>query len=145
MCCINVSQPTPAVNSMVSLLLATIFLIDITYIVSCNLRENKILNLFGGLLAIDSWYLISLTKNVTETEWLFLLLSPIIILISIKFCFLFLFQSYKYKHKRATNFVLQGLCIATILSVFFSNRIYAEVYYVSFFLSFVIEEESCLF
>ena len=92
MCCINVSQPTPAVNSMVSLLLATIFLIDITYIVSCNLRENKILNLFGGLLAIDSWYLISLTKNVTETEWLFLLLSPIIILISIKFCFLFLFH-----------------------------------------------------
>ncbi|MEY8234551.1 ATP-binding protein [Lachnospiraceae bacterium 66-29] len=132
MCCINVSQPTPAVNSMVSLLLATIFLIDITYIVSCNLRENKILNLFGGLLAIDSWYLISLTKNVTETEWLFLLLSPIIILISIKFCFLFLFQSYKYKHKRATNFVLQGLCIAAILSVFFSNRIYAGMFGIQF-------------
>lgn len=132
MCCINVSQPTLAVTNMVSLVLATVFLIDTTYIVSCNLRENKILNLFGGLLVIDSWYLISLTNNVNETKWLFLLLSPIIILMSIKFSFLFLFQAYKYKHKKTTDFILQGLCMATLLSVFLSDRIYAGMFGIQF-------------
>lgn len=130
LCCINVNQSISTVNIMVSLLIATTFLIDITYIVSCNLRENRVLNLFSGLLAIDAWYLISLTKNVTE--WLFLLLSPIIILISIKFCFLFLFQGYKYKYKKVTDFILQGLCLATLLSVFLSNQIYAGMFGIQF-------------
>lgn len=123
MCFINISQTTSTVNSVIPLLLATVFLTDITYIISCNLRNNKILNLFGGLLVIDSWYLISSSNFIAEIEWLFLFLSPIIISLSIKFSFLFLFQGYKYKYKKATDFVLQGFCIATLLSVFFSNQI----------------------
>ena len=89
MCFINISQTTSTVNSVIPLLLATVFLTDITYIISCNLRNNKILNLFGGLLVIDSWYLISSSNFIAEIEWLFLFLSPIIISLSIKFSFLF--------------------------------------------------------
>lgn len=132
MCFINISQTTSTVNSVIPLLLATVFLTDITYIISCNLRNNKILNLFGGLLVIDSWYLISSSNFIAEIEWLFLFLSPIIISLSIKFSFLFLFQGYKYKYKKATDFVLQGFCIATLLSVFFSNQIYAGMFGIQF-------------
>lgn len=132
MCFINISQTTSTVNSVIPLLLATVFLTDITYIISCNLRNNKILNLFGGLLVIDSWYLISSSNFIAEIEWLFLFFSPIIISLSIKFSFLFLFQGYKYKYKKATDFVLQGFCIATLLSVFFSNQIYAGMFGIQF-------------
>lgn len=132
MCYINVDWTTAAVHNIVPLLLATIFLIDITYIVSCNLRENKILNLFSGLLAIDSWYLISSSEDVTGKEWLFLFLSPTIIMVSIKFCFLFLFQGYKYKHKKMTDILLLVLYIGTLLSVFFSERVYAGIFGIQF-------------
>lgn len=132
MCFININQTIYAVPSIVPLLLATVFLADITYIISCSLKDNKILNLFGGLLAVDSWYLISSSSFIAETKWLFLFLNPVIILLSIQFSFIFLFQGYKYKYKKVSDVVLQGLCIAALLAVFLSEQAYAGILGIQF-------------
>lgn len=87
-------------QNLVPLFLATLFLADITYIASCNIKESNILYLFCGLLAIDSWYLLFASKAINTNDILFRLLSPVTIYLSIKFCFLFIFQGYKYKLKK---------------------------------------------
>ena len=40
------------------LFLSSLLLIDITYVSSCNIRENKTISLFCGLSALESWYLL---------------------------------------------------------------------------------------
>lgn len=54
----NINQKQTAIGSGVPLLISCLMLIDVTYISSCNIRESKVMNLFCGLLALDSWYLL---------------------------------------------------------------------------------------
>ena len=49
----NINQKQTAIGSGVPLLISCLMLIDVTYI-----RESKVMNLFCGLLALDSWYLL---------------------------------------------------------------------------------------
>lgn len=124
-----------SIQVLVPFFLATLFLADITYIASCNIKENNILFLFCGLLAADSWYLLFASTSVNINDVLFRLFSPVIIYLSIKFCFLFAFQGYKYKYKKATDLLMIILCIGAISSVFFSEKIYACTYGIQFVVS----------
>ncbi|MBO3443856.1 ATP-binding protein [Clostridium sp. CCUG 7971] len=132
MCRLVAGQSSFKIQNLVPLFLSTLFLIDVTYIISCNLRENKILNLFSGLLTLDSWYLLSSSKTMNGMNIFFLLLNPIIITCSIKFCFLFIFQGYKYRFKKTTDFLLLVFCIGTLISVLFSNQVYASMFGIQF-------------
>ena len=91
--------PPLSVQNAVPLLLATLLLADITYIASCNVKENSVLFLFCGLLATDSWYLLFDSGTQPADRIFFRVLGPVIMYLSLKFCFLFLFQGYKYKLK----------------------------------------------
>lgn len=45
------------IESVTPLLIVSLLLIDITYISSCNIRGNKVISLFCGVLALDCWYI----------------------------------------------------------------------------------------
>ena len=62
----------------VSLFLSSLMLIDITYISSCNVRENKVISLFCGLLALHSWYILLSAWGGAHTSMAFSALSPVI-------------------------------------------------------------------
>lgn len=133
--CNSLSQSALEMKKIVPVLLATLFLTDISYIASCNVRDNSILFLFCGLLCVDSWYLLSVSNIMIGANTLFLLLSPILMLVSIQFCFLFLFQGYKYKYKKVTNILLVILCIGTIVSIPVSKRVFACLFGIQFIIS----------
>ena len=125
---ILITQSSLSVQHFVPLMLATLFLGDITYIAACNLKENMILFLFCGLLAVDSWYLIFAAGPMNISEFWFRLFSPVMLYLSVRFCLIFLFQGYKYKMKKATDSLLAVFCICAIACVFLTERIYACTY-----------------
>ncbi len=62
------SFKTPEVSF--PLFLSSLPLIDVTYVSSCNIRENKNYFLFCGLLALESWYIL-LVAWATPSQTLF--------------------------------------------------------------------------
>ena len=88
----NIKGEQPAIISGIPLLISTFMLIDITYISSCNIKESKVINLFCGLLALDSWYLLLSFEEGQSTQVTLTALHPIICYLSIKFILMFLFQ-----------------------------------------------------
>ncbi len=117
-----------SVQNAVPLVLATLFLADIAYIASCNVKGNPVLFLFCGLLAADCWYLLFGSGSTQHVRILFRLLCPLIIYLSLKFCFLFLFQGYHYKLKKTTDILMSGSCACAAAGVFISDRVYACAY-----------------
>ena len=60
---INIQMPC-SISKIVSLFLSSLMLIDAAYVSSCNIKDNKAISLFCGLLALDSWYiLLSVSDN----------------------------------------------------------------------------------
>ncbi len=116
----------------VSLFLSSLMLIDITYISSCNVRENKVISLFCGLLALHSWYILLSAQDDARTGMVFSALSPAIWYVSINFILMFLFQGSGYKFKKAVNVCLTGTCICSLIGLFVSNEIFALFYGIQF-------------
>ncbi|EGT3729060.1 ATP-binding protein, partial [Clostridioides difficile] len=67
------------IQSIIPLIISTLLLIDITYITSCNVRENNIISLFCGLLALDSWYLLLSFVTTPIGTIIFKILSTVIV------------------------------------------------------------------
>ena len=117
-----------SIQSSIPMFISSLMLIDITYISSCNVRENKVIWLFCGLLALDSWYvLLSFEEDIIE-NLLFIILSPVIWYVSIKFILMFLFQGSGYKFGKIVNLILLVTCIISLVGVGISSRVYACVY-----------------
>ena len=71
-------RETDRAGEQIPLLLSSLLLIDMTYISACNIKENKVLSLFCGLLAMDGWYvLLSFEENMVES-FVYNALSPIV-------------------------------------------------------------------
>ena len=116
------------INICIPLFLSSLMLIDITYISSCNIRENKVIWLFCGLLALDSWYvLLSFQESIIE-NFIFIILSPIIWYMSIKFILMFLFQGSGYQFQKTTNIILLITCIGSLAGIGISHKSYACLY-----------------
>ncbi len=112
----------------VPILLASFMMIDMTYISACNIRENKVITLFCGLLVLDCWYLLLLPDTSAVAKFTFIALSPIIWYASAKFLLLFLFQGSGYKFRMSTNIILLTACAATIVGIGISSQVYALLY-----------------
>ena len=120
-------------TEIVPLFLSSLMLIDITYISSCNVRENKVISLFCGLLAFHSWYvLLAASHNTVVTSMAFTALSPVIWYVSIHFILMFLFQDSGYKFKKAVSICLAGTCICSLIGIFVSNKLFALFYGIQF-------------
>lgn len=119
----------------VPLLLASFMMIDMTYISACNVRENKIITLFCGLLVLDCWYLLLLPDTSTVTKFTFIALSPIIWYASAKFLLLFLFQGSGYRFRTSINIILLITCAAAIIGIGISSQVYALLYGIQFLVS----------
>ena len=116
----------------VPLFLSSLMLIDVTYISSCNIRENKVVSLFCGLLALHSWYILLSASNSAITDIAFSALSPVIWYVSMNFILMFLFQSSGYKFKKAVSICLTGTCICSLIGLLVSNEIFALFYGIQF-------------
>ena len=121
----------------VSLFLSSLMLIDITYISSCNVRENKVVSMFCGLLALHSWYILLSACSEACASIVFSALSPVIWYVSIKFILMFLFQGSGYKFRKAVNICLTGTCICALIGLLISNEIFALFYGIQFLASWL--------
>ena len=121
----------------VSLFLSSLMLIDITYISSCNVRENKVVSMFCGLLALHSWYILLSACSEACASIVFSALSPVIWYVSIKFILMFLFQGSGYKFRKAVNICLTGTCICALIGLLISNEIFALFYDIQFLASWL--------
>ncbi len=123
------------IDRIVPLLIASLMLIDVTYISSCNVRENKVISLFCGLLVLDCWYMLLLSDTSPVAKLVFAALSPVIWYASVKFILLFLFQGCGYKFRKVTNVILFAACIMVLIGIGLSDRIYAMLYEIQFLVS----------
>ena len=58
-------------RGVIPLFLSSLLLIDVTYVSSCNIRENKTISLFCGLLALESWYILLAASGNSITNTIF--------------------------------------------------------------------------
>ena len=124
-------------RGVIPLFLSSLLLIDVTYVSSCNIRENKTISLFCGLLALESWYILLAASGNSVTNIIFFALSPVIWCVSIKFILMFLFQNNGYKYQKLINLCLMGTCICTLISILVSNRIFFLLYSIQFMASWL--------
>lgn len=133
---INIHVPC-SISKIVSLFLSSLMLIDATYVSSCNIRDNKAISLFCGLLALDSWYILLSIPDNAITGIVFYPLNPVIWYVFINFMLMFLFQGSKYKFKKAANICLTGTCICSLIGIFLSDNVFAFAYGIQFLLSWL--------
>lgn len=124
-------------RGVIPLFLSSLLLIDVTYVSSCNVKENKTISLFCGLLALESWYILLSASGNSTTDMIFSALSPVIWCVSIKFILMFLFQNSGYKYQKSINFCLTGTCICTLIGILMSNKIFFLLYGIQFISNWV--------
>ena len=133
---INIQRPC-SISKTVSVFLSSLMLIDATYVSSCNIRDNKALSLFCGLLALDGWYMLLSVSDNAAADIVFYALSPVIWCIFINFILMFLFQGSSYKFKKAANLCLTGTCICSLVGILISDNVFALLYDIQFLLSWL--------
>ncbi|TGY88654.1 ATP-binding protein [Petralouisia muris] len=124
-------------RGVIPLVLSSLLLIDVTYISSCNIRKNKTISLFCGLLALESWYILLSASGNSITNIIFFALSPVIWCVSIKFILMFLFQNSGYKYQKLINLCLTGTCICTLIGILASSKIFFLLYGIQFMASWL--------
>ena len=133
---INIQMPC-SMGKTVSVFLSSLMLIDAAYVSSCNIRDNKAISLFCGLLALDSWYILLSVSDNAITNIAFYALSPVIWYIFINFILVFLFQGSGYKFKKAANFCLTGTCICSLIGIVISDNMFALLYGIQFLVNWL--------
>ncbi len=133
---INIQMPC-SMSKTVSVFLSSLMLIDASYVSSCNIRDNKAISLFCGLLALDGWYISLSVSDNAITNIAFYALSPVIWCIFIHFILMFLFQGSGYKFKKAANLCLTGTCICSLIGILISDNMFALLYGIQFLASWL--------
>ena len=133
---LTINSPLSIIET-VPMFLSSLILIDATFVSACNIRENKVISLFCGLLALDSWYMLLAVSDNAVTNMAFRALSPIIWYVSINFMLMFLFQGSEYKFRKAVNICLTLACICSLIGILISNEIFALFYDIQFLVSWL--------
>ena len=133
---INIQMPC-SISRIVSLFLSSLMLIDAAYVSSCNIRDNKAISLFCGLLALDSWYILLSVSDNAMADIVFYALSPVIWYVFINFILMFLFQGSGYKFKKAANLCLTGTCICSLIGILISDNVFALLHDIQFLVSWL--------
>lgn len=128
----NVHEKQTAAATGAPLFISSLMLIDITYISSCNIRDNKVMNLFCGLLALDSWYMVLSFEEGLARQTMLTVLHPLIWYLSVKFILMFLFQGNGYGFKKVTDIFLLITCAGSLGGIFISKRAFACLYGIQF-------------
>lgn len=128
----NLNEKQTVIGSGVPLLISSLMLIDITYISSCNIKGSRVMNLFCGLLVLDSWYMILSFEPGLPRQTILTILHPVICFLSVKFILMFLFQGSRYDFKKITDMILLITCIGSLIGIFISNRVFACLFGIQF-------------
>lgn len=128
LCGLISSEVSHSIESVAPLFISSLMLIDATYISVCNIRGNRVISLFCGLLILTGWYVLLAFEQNSASRIAFMVLSPIIWYVSMKFIFLFLFQGGGYIFRKSTNFILLAACIGALIGICISGRAFALMY-----------------
>ncbi len=135
---LEITIQTPCgISKTVALLLSSLMLADSTYVSSCNIRGNKAISLFCGMLALDSWYILLSVSGNAVSGIVFYALNPVMLCEFIHFIFLFLFQGSNYRFQKAANICLTGTCICSLTGILISDNVFALFYGIQFLTSWL--------
>lgn len=128
----NLNEKQTVIGSGIPLFISSLMLIDVTFISSCNIKGSRVMNLFCGLLVLDSWYMILSFEPGVLKQTVLTMLHPVICFFSIKFVLMFLFQGSGYSFKKITDIFLLITCIGSLISIFISDRAFFFLYGIQF-------------
>lgn len=128
----NLNEKQTVIGSSVPLLISSLMLIDVTCISSCNIKGSRVMNLFCGLLVLDSWYMILSFEPGLPKQTILTILHSVIYFLSVKFILMFLFQGSGYDFKKITDMILLITCIGSLIGIFISNRVFACLFGIQF-------------
>jgi len=135
---LEITIQTPyGISKTVALFLSSLMLADTTYVSSCNIRDNKAISLFCGMLALDSWYILLSVSSNAVSGIFFYALNPVMLCVFIHFIFLFLFQGSSYRFQKAANICLTVTCICSLTGILISDTVYALFYGIQFLTSWL--------
>ena len=109
---------------LLPLLMASGLLADAAFLSACNLRDNRTISLFCGLLTLESWYLLLSASDHPVMGRIFSALSPVLWYGSIRFVLLFLFQGGGYKFQTPVRRLLTGACMASLIGLLGSQKMF---------------------
>lgn len=117
---------------MVPMAAASLLLMDAACVSAGNVRRNRVLSLFCGVLGVDAWHLMLSVQATAAARRAFVLLCPVAMLLSVRFVLLFLFQDGGYRLQRPVRALHLLSCAGALLGALGSERAFACLYGVQF-------------
>ncbi|MFJ8531564.1 sensor histidine kinase [Bacillus sp. NPDC094106] len=122
-------------EKVLPLTLITIMFIYGAYIGFVNIRGNVVLWKFSNLIILASWQFL-LTLNEDQIFYtISMLLSVVVLYETVQFFFLFFFQDSVYAYKKEKDWVLQSICVLTVIVKLISDKMFAILFLCQFILS----------
>lgn len=121
---------------LLPLMLITIMSIYGAYISFVNLKNNNTLSQFSNLIFFASWQFLLTLHEEPIFRTLSMLLSVLILYQIVQFLLLFFFQNSTYDYKKEKDWILQIICLLTLVANLISDRIFAILYSFQWLISF---------
>lgn len=121
---------------LLPLMLITTMSIYGAYISFVNIKDNNTLSQFSNLLLFVSWQFL-LTLNGNEIFYtLSMLLSVVILYMTVQFLLFFFFQDSTYMYKKEKDWILQIICLLTLVAKLINDKIFAILFLCQLIISF---------
>ncbi|MGF9966389.1 sensor histidine kinase [Bacillus rhizoplanae] len=122
---------------LLPLTLITILVIYGAYIGFVNMKENSTLWKFSNLLILASWQFLFTLSETQIFYTLSTLLSVVILYQTAQFFLYFFFQDSTYMYKKEKDWILQIICLLTLIAKLINDKMFAILFLCQFVLSFI--------
>ncbi|MFI8709247.1 sensor histidine kinase [Bacillus sp. NPDC077411] len=122
---------------LLPLAIITIMVIYGAYIGFVNMKENIALWKFSNLLMLASWQFLFTLSEIQIFYTLSTLLSVVILYQTAQFFLFFFFQDSTYMYKKEKDWILQIICLLTLVAKLINDKMFAILFLCQFVLSFI--------
>ncbi|MCM3738386.1 ATP-binding protein [Bacillus cytotoxicus] len=122
---------------LLPLLLITLLVIYGAYIGLVNMKGNSTLWKFSNLLILASWQFVFTLSETQIFYTLSTLLSVVILYQTAQFFLSFFFQDSTYMYKKEKDWMLQIICLLTLIAKLINDKVFAILFLCQFVLSFI--------
>ena len=119
------------------LTLITMLVIYGAYIGFVNMKESSTLWKFSNLLILTSWQFLFTLSETQIFYTLSTLLSVVILYQTAQFFLYFFFQDSTYMYKKEKDWILQIICLLTLIAKLINDKMFAILFLCQFVLSFI--------
>lgn len=124
------------ISSILPLTIISLMFFDSAYIQFINIKEKKILYQFSNLLLLSSWNFLCALDGRKIFYMLTIFFSILTLYQVVEFLFIFFFQGSTYTYKKQVDFILKTICLLTVITKLFNNRLFAIMYLLQWILNF---------